>query len=160
VLNGRVQPDRRRVGDEVHVVAARSQLQAELRGDDAGAAVSWVASNADAHSRSPARVLDSHVLNDQGRQRIHRSLDADGGFRVTRLAGKVAFITGGGTGIGRACAMEFARQGASVALAGRRHEPLAAAVAEITAAGGRARATPCDVTARAEVEAALAATEK
>jgi len=79
---------------------------------------------------------------------------------VTRLAGKVAFITGGGTGIGRACALEFARQGASVALVGRRQEPLAAAVVEITAAGGRALAAPCDVTVRDEVEAALGATEK
>jgi NAD(P)-dependent dehydrogenase (short-subunit alcohol dehydrogenase family) len=88
------------------------------------------------------------------------ALDAYGRFRVTRLAGKVAFITGAGTGIGRACALEFARQGAAVALAGRRREPLEAARDEIQAAGGRAQVAPCDVTVRAEVERALAATEQ
>jgi NAD(P)-dependent dehydrogenase (short-subunit alcohol dehydrogenase family) len=79
---------------------------------------------------------------------------------VTRLAGKVAFITGGGTGIGRACALEFARQGAGVSLAGRRREPLEAVAAEIEAAGGRAHVAPCDVTVRAEIERALAAAEQ
>ncbi len=43
---------------------------------------------------------------------------------MTRLAGKVAFITGAGSGIGRACAELFAQQGAKVVLAGRRTAPL------------------------------------
>ena len=79
---------------------------------------------------------------------------------MTRLAGKVAFITGGGTGIGRACALEFARQGAAVSVAGRRREPLEAVAAEIAAGGGKAHVAPCDVTVREEVEQALAAAEK
>ncbi|MGD0402481.1 MAG: SDR family NAD(P)-dependent oxidoreductase [Candidatus Acidiferrales bacterium] len=72
-----------------------------------------------------------------------------------RLAGKVAFITGGGTGIGRACALMFAAEDAQVAVAGRRKEPLEAVVREIQAAGGKALAVTCDVVIRREVEAAI-----
>lgn len=67
----------------------------------------------------------------------------------------MAFITGGGTGIGRACAELFAKEGARVAVCGRRREPLDAAVREMAKAGAQAMAVACDVTERASVEAAL-----
>ncbi len=75
---------------------------------------------------------------------------------MERLSGKVAFITGGGTGIGRACALAFAAEGAQVALAGRRKEPLEKLSREIQSSGGKALAVTCDVVDREAVEAAIA----
>ncbi|MGH9683104.1 MAG: SDR family NAD(P)-dependent oxidoreductase [Candidatus Acidiferrales bacterium] len=75
---------------------------------------------------------------------------------MPRLLGKVAFITGGGTGIGKECALQFAREGARVAVAGRQKEPLDAAVREIERGGNKALAVMCDVTGRSSVESTLA----
>jgi NADP-dependent 3-hydroxy acid dehydrogenase YdfG len=69
------------------------------------------------------------------------------------LAGKIAWITGAGTGIGRAGALELASAGATVVLSGRRREPLAAVAAEIVAEGGKAETVPLDVASHAEVAA-------
>jgi NAD(P)-dependent dehydrogenase (short-subunit alcohol dehydrogenase family) len=75
---------------------------------------------------------------------------------VTRLAGKVALITGGGTGIGRAIALAFARESASVALAGRRMDKLREVAGEIEKQGGAALPLVCDVVRAKDVERAVA----
>jgi NAD(P)-dependent dehydrogenase (short-subunit alcohol dehydrogenase family) len=70
---------------------------------------------------------------------------------------RVAVVTGGGTGIGKAAALALLRDGWNVALAGRRKEPLEAAIAE-SGAHTRALAVPTDVTDPAAVEALFART--
>lgn len=75
---------------------------------------------------------------------------------MLRISGKVALVTGGGTGIGHACAVLFAREGARVAVIGRRRQPLDETVREIANSGSEALAATCDVTDGKSVEAAIA----
>jgi NAD(P)-dependent dehydrogenase (short-subunit alcohol dehydrogenase family) len=70
---------------------------------------------------------------------------------------QVVWITGGGSGIGRGLALEFARQGADVAVSGRRAEALAAVTGEIEPLGRRGLAVSCDVADDAAVRAAVQA---
>jgi len=73
----------------------------------------------------------------------------------TRWTGLVTWITGAGSGIGKALALEVSRQGAIVAVSGRRRANLDEVVREIERAGGRALAVPCDVTDEASQAAAV-----
>jgi len=76
-----------------------------------------------------------------------------------RLAGKIAVITGASRGIGREIALEYARQGAAVAVGySERQDKALEVVAEITKAGGKAVAVACDVRNREQVRAAFAET--
>jgi NAD(P)-dependent dehydrogenase (short-subunit alcohol dehydrogenase family) len=72
--------------------------------------------------------------------------------------GRVAIVTGGGSGLGRALALELARLGAGVAVAGRRPEPLAETVRLIEERGGRGLAQPTDVRDPDAVDALVDAT--
>ena len=75
------------------------------------------------------------------------------------LGGRVAFITGGSRGIGRAIALLLARHGATVAVASRKLEGCEAVAAEIRAAGGIASAHACHIGEPAQITAALADVE-
>ena len=73
---------------------------------------------------------------------------------MTAFAGKVVWMTGAGTGIGKAGALMFAREGAAVALIGRRRDKLEEVAAEIQAIGGTAAVEALDVADRAKVREA------
>ena len=77
---------------------------------------------------------------------------------MPRFQDQVVFITGASSGIGAATALEFAREGARVAIAARRLDRLDGVKAGIEALGGTALALACDVTDRASVDKAVAET--
>ncbi len=76
---------------------------------------------------------------------IDREDGMDAGSIPRRLEGRVAIVTGAGEGIGQAAAVRFAQEGARVALASRRREPLEETKAAIEAVGGEALVVPTDV---------------
>jgi NAD(P)-dependent dehydrogenase (short-subunit alcohol dehydrogenase family) len=76
------------------------------------------------------------------------------------LSGRVALVTGGSRGIGRAIALALSRHGAKVAVASRRLEGCEAVAAEIRAAGGQASAHACHMGEPAEIAATLAAIDE
>jgi NAD(P)-dependent dehydrogenase (short-subunit alcohol dehydrogenase family) len=76
-------------------------------------------------------------------------------FRPNLLAGKVAFVTGGGSGIGQHIAERYAEHGARVMLNGRKQDKLDAAARRIRAAGGTAETRACDVRDYPAIETAL-----
>ena len=73
---------------------------------------------------------------------------------ATNLKGKIVFITGASSGIGKACAHAFAAEGAKLLLAARREDRLKAEVEELRSVGAESVHTAAlDVTSRASVEA-------
>ena len=78
-------------------------------------------------------------------------------FRAGLFAGRVAVVTGGGSGIGRCTAHELAYLGAKVALVGRKQDKLDSVVAEISDAGGEAAGFSCDIREEENVAATVTA---
>lgn len=76
---------------------------------------------------------------------------------MSGIAGHIALVTGASQGIGRACALELAAGGASVALAARNQEKLEQVAAEIQAKGGQAAAFPMDVSDENSIKAGVKA---
>ena len=77
---------------------------------------------------------------------------------ISMFIGKIALVTGGSSGIGRATALAFAAHGASVVVASRRADESQETVRQIVAAGGRAIFVRTDVAQAAQVEALVART--
>ncbi|HEY1481490.1 MAG TPA: SDR family NAD(P)-dependent oxidoreductase, partial [Candidatus Acidoferrum sp.] len=80
-------------------------------------------------------------------------------FQPDLLKGRSIFLTGGGTGLGRAMAISFAHLGARMFVIGRREEPLRETCDEIHRQGGAAAYATCDVRDYAAVESAFASAE-
>jgi NADP-dependent 3-hydroxy acid dehydrogenase YdfG len=95
-------------------------------------------------SRNPGLAASRPNRNNAARQKRGNSM--------ARLTGKIAWITGAGSGIGEAAALALAEEGATVILTGRRLAPLEDVAARINRTGGQAHVQPADLTDAAQVQ--------
>jgi len=105
-------------------------------------------------------MLESREPQAEPCLRMVHPLDAKVTRDVTRLNGKIAIVTGGGTGIGRAIALAMGRERAKVAVLGRRREALEPVVKELAQSGTEGIAIVCDVTRGEETRQAVEETER
>jgi NAD(P)-dependent dehydrogenase (short-subunit alcohol dehydrogenase family) len=105
-------------------------------------------------------MLESRTAGGSAPNGIVHRLDARVSDIVTRLKGKVAIVTGGGSGIGRAIALALAAAGAKVAVLGRRRELLEDVVKEVSKGGGEAIAFTGDVAFEGDARKAADETER
>lgn len=92
------------------------------------------------------------------RQKNDQLMETSMATTITDLRGKVAIVTGAGSGIGEAAALAFGRAGASVVLVGRRRDPLEAVSSVIDESGGEALAVAGDVSVSSDIENVIAKT--
>jgi NAD(P)-dependent dehydrogenase (short-subunit alcohol dehydrogenase family) len=113
----------------------------------------------DVRAEGPARAGHSEAHLTQHRPHGETSNDEEQMMTTTNengsFAGKVAFVTGAASGIGRATALAFARQGASLVVADVSEQENQETARMIEELGGRALAVRCDVTRSEDVKAAL-----
>jgi len=144
-LSGRVEPAP--PPELMSVIGVTAQMLGPVvRGD---MLTGWISVHVEKGPRhwtdADVKALETAVEN------VQRELD---GARGTRLAGKIALVTGGNTGIGRGVALAYAEEGADLAIAWIAREPDARSlVTEVERRGRKALAIRCDVTSEADVRA-------